>query len=283
MINLSSPSGNNIEVINSFLGIGYIWSSHAEAKIIRAFVKPLMRLALRGSMSRTTFSNSADRRTFIENGLVTPERSQVLSSEFVNTSEFFPRGYGSSTESKFAGSQVRIVMASRLLWDKGVQEFVDAASVLRQKHGDQVEFVLAGEPDKKGRGWIPEQQLKKWDSRGVINWIGHCDAMPSLLRSADIAVLPSQYNEGLPRFLVEAAATGLPIVASDLAGCRRVVVNQANGFLIEPGSVEDLISRLSTLINSPERRAEMGEKSRLKAKKEYSDNVMIKKWMNMYN
>src|SRR5215831_15910231 len=110
-------------------------------------------------------------------------------------------------------------MASRLLWAKGVGEFVAAARGLRGR-GTRARFVLAGEPDRGHPSAIPESTLKRWCEDGDVEWLGWRDDMARLIRESHIVCLPSSYCEGVPRILLEAAASGRPIVATDVPGCR---------------------------------------------------------------
>jgi glycosyltransferase involved in cell wall biosynthesis len=133
--------------------------------------------------------------------------------------------------------RVTVVLASRMLWDKGIQEYVDAARRLRAD-GVDVRCVLVGKPDPSNPSAIPERQLRDWDDSGVIEWWGHRADMPAVLAEANIACLPS-YREGLPTILIEAAAAGLPLVATDVPGCREVVREGRNGLLVPPRVLGD--------------------------------------------
>jgi glycosyltransferase involved in cell wall biosynthesis len=166
------------EVINSFMGIGFLFSNRPLARYLRPLVLPLMRFGMRQTHIYTTFSNHEDRETFIQQRLVRPDQTRVIVSEFVNTDYFHPPGDTSVQEKQ----PVRVLMAARLLWDKGVQEFVEAAQLFDQR-GVPVEFLLAGEPDTSTPGFVPEERLREWHEAGTIRWLGHRSDMPNLLRS----------------------------------------------------------------------------------------------------
>lgn len=268
------------QLINSFMGIGFLFSDHLLARILRPFVLPLMRFVMRRDHVYTTFSNRGDYTTFVDRKLVDPSQAQVIVSEFVKTDRFIPSDEreGTSEES----STVRVLLAARLLWDKGIQEYVDAARMLRSR-GVSVEFLLAGEPDLETPGYVPDDQLQQWNEEGVIQWLGHCSDMPNLLRSVDIASLPTHYNEGLPRFLVEAASSGLPIVASDLEACRRVVEDGANGWVIPKQDAESLADAIQHLVQNPEQRRKMGGISRQKAEAEFAEHKVVEEWLDLYD
>jgi glycosyltransferase involved in cell wall biosynthesis len=263
------------QLLNSFMGIGFLFSERKKARILRSVVLPLMRSAMNRRNVFTTFSNRADRDTFIELGLIESANSRVMVSEFVNTDRFQSRN-GQSSEGKLI-----VLMAARLLWDKGVQEFVSAAQMLQESR-TLIEFWLAGEPDTETPGFVPEQRLREWDQAGVINWLGYCSDMPEVLRQADIAVLPTHYNEGLPRFLVEAGATGLPLIATDIEACRRVVEDGKNGFVIPKRNPEQLAKAIEKLAQDASLRKAMGEMSREKVIAEFAEEEVIEEWLDLY-
>ncbi len=265
------------QVINSFMGIGFLFSDRQVARWLRPFVLPFMRFGMRQDHIYTTFSNCGDRQTFIQKRIVREKKTRVIVSEFVNTDRFHPANRSGTCD----GKPVRVLMAARLLWDKGVREFVEAARILDQR-GAPVEFLLAGEPDTKTPGFVPEDRLEEWHEAGTIRWLGHRSDMPNLLRKVDIAALPTHYNEGLPRFLVEAASSGLPLVATDIDACRRVVNDGENGYLIPRQDGYRLAQAIVDLVDRPEHREKMGRRSRGKAEIEFSEDVVAGEWINLY-
>ena len=262
--------------VNSFMGVGFLFSDHWKARVLRAGVLPVMRWAMYGPHVYTTFSNWDDRDTFVDLGIVQPDRTQVIVSEFVDTDTFV-----ASAEDGRSSDPVRVLMAARLLWDKGVEEFVDAARQLRAE-GSPVEFWIAGEPDTETPGYVPEKQLRAWDQEEGIRWLGYCSNMPSLLRRVDIAALPTRYNEGLPRFLVEAASAGLPLVTTDLAACRRVAEPGENGVLIPTERPDCLADAIRQLVENDQERRAMGRRSREKAVQKFEAKRAIQDWMDLY-
>jgi glycosyltransferase involved in cell wall biosynthesis len=264
-------------VINSFMGIGFLFSDQWLAQVLRAGVVPMMRWAMHGPHVYTTFSNWDDRDTFIDLGLVRPDRTQVIVSEFVDTDKFT-----APAEEDSSSRPVRVLMAARLLWEKGVGEFVEAARQLRAE-GYPVEFWIAGEPDTETPGYVPEDQLRTWDQEEEgVRWLGYCSDMPSLLSRVDIAALPTHYNEGLPRFLVESASAGLPVVTTDLAACRRVVEPGENGILIPAERPDHLADAVRQLVKDDQLRRDMGRSSRKKAVREFEAEYVIQDWLELY-
>jgi len=264
------------KVINTFTGLGFLFSEHPLAIGLRSSVLPLAKLAFRASKGWSVFENRQDLETCLRLRLVLPERVVVIDGN-VDTQRFRPN-HDSLPDNKDRPTVV--LMAARLLWDKGVREFVEAARVLKAR-GLQVEFWLAGKPDNGNPMCVPEEFLKKWQEEGLINWLGHRNDMPNLLQQVDIAVLPS-YHEGVPRFLLEAAACGLPLVATDIEGCRVVVREGVNGFLVPPRNPTALADALERLLQDPSLRRRMGQASRHIAEVEFDERKVLAKWLALY-
>lgn len=272
-------TGHPPELINSFMGIGFLFSERPLAHAIRPFVLPLMRFGMRRNYVYTTFSNESDQATFVERSLVEASQARVMVSEFVKTDRFAPSADGTNMSRDV--SPVRVLLAARLLWDKGIQEYVEAAHML-DKRGVSVELLLAGEPDRETPGYVPADQLQHWHKEGTLKWLGHCSDMPKLLRSVDIASLPTHYNEGLPRFLVEAASSGLPLITSDLEACKRVVDDGVNGYVVPKQDASSLADAIQRLVSNPEKRREMGQASRRKAEAEFAERNVVGTWLDLY-
>ncbi len=173
------------------------------------------------------------------------------------------------------------MLASRMLWDKGIGEFVKVAK-RAYKNNIKAEFVLVGGVDTENPMSIPMSTLKKWVSEGYIDWRGHSDKMPSMLASSSIICLPS-YREGLPKVLLEAAAIGRPLIATNAPGCREIVKDGYNGALVEMKSADSLYNAVIMLLNDKEMRGRMGRNSRLLVEKELSTKIINTKTIKLYN
>jgi glycosyltransferase involved in cell wall biosynthesis len=173
-----------------------------------------------------------------------------------------------------------VILVSRMLRDKGVTEFVEAARSLKRE-GVQARFVLVGDPDPENPAGIPASQLEEWHDSGVIEWRGYCHDMLSLFSEAHIICLPS-YREGIPKVLMEAAACGKPIVTTDAPGCREVVRHQETGLLVPPRDSQALAAALRILIKDPELRLSMGQNGRSLAETEFSLERVIKENFKLY-
>jgi glycosyltransferase involved in cell wall biosynthesis len=175
---------------------------------------------------------------------------------------------------------VRIVLASRMLWDKGVGEFVDAARSLSGA-GVNARFILVGDPDPANPSSVPESTLRAWHGEHGVEWWGRREDMTAVLQAAHIACLPS-YREGLPKSLLEAAACGLPIVTTDAPGCREVVTDGVTGLLVPVRDADALAAALKKLIDNADLRRCMGEGLRLRAENEFSQDKIIAQTLSVY-
>src|SRR5712691_3676569 len=206
------------QVVNAVVGTGSLFSSATgPAKLL----KPVVRLALGRLLSSgiALVQNPDDARLLAQLG-VPESRIRRIPGSGVDLNRFRP-------QQEAPGIPV-VVLPSRLLWDKGVGEFVSAARLLREK-GVTARFVLAGEPDRDNPSAVPSDQIARWVKEGVVAHLGWVKDMPRLLGDSHVVCLPSFYGEGIPKSLIEAAAAGLPIVTTDMPGCREVVHHEDNG------------------------------------------------------
>lgn len=262
--------------INAITGMGYVFCNEdKKAKVIRFFVKKLYRFGLSGDSTRVIFQNPENLQIFLNQKLVQKENAVLIKGSGVNLEEFTPANSNARND-----NNVKIVLASRMLWDKGVGDFVGAAKLLKEKYSN-VEFVLAGDCDYGNPSFIPKEQLVSWDKEGVVKWIGKSTNMPQTFSNCDIVCLPSRH-EGVPKVLLEAAAAGLPIVASDIPGCKEVVKHGKNGFLVKNEDIKGLVGAFEALINDKELRHKMGAKGRQIAEKEFSVNKVVKETIRVY-
>lgn len=173
-----------------------------------------------------------------------------------------------------------VVVVARLLWDKGIGEFVEAADRLREK-GFPARFVVIGQSDPENPGSIPGERIDAWRKGGAVEFWGQRTDVADILRRAAIACLPS-YREGLPKVLLEAAACGLPIVATNVPGCREVVVEGVNGYLIAPRDSEALAASLETLLAQPALRRRFGRESRRIVMEHFTEDDVDRRTLKLY-
>lgn len=264
---------NQTAVVNTLPGLGYVFLDRGMgAALIRRGVTAAYRMALSRKNSRTIFENPDDLAEFCERGLVPPSSAVVIRGAGVDMDEYRP--------TPEPGGTPLVILASRLLWDKGVGEFVEAARTLRHS-GVQARFALVGDTDPGNPAAIPTEQLQRWNAEGIVEWWGYRDDMPNVLADAHVVCLPS-YREGLPRVLIEAAACGRPIVTTDAPGCREIGRNGENGFLVPPRDSQALAVALRRLVENPSLRRTMGERGRAIAEREFSSEKVIHETLSVY-
>jgi len=258
-------------VVNSVTGLGYVFMEGGGARRwLRGLIKSSYRLVLRRTW--VIFQNPDDRSVFLESRLVDPKRVTLIRGSGVDLQHFSPRPEPSGIP--------LVVLPARMLWDKGVGEFVAAARTL-QAEGLHARFALVGDSDNENPASVHASQLRAWEKEGVIEWWGWKENMADVYAQAAIICLPS-YREGVPKTLIEAAACGRPIVTSDVPGCREVVRQGENGLLVPARDAGALAEVLMGLLQSPEMRREMGICSRKIAEKKFSMELVISQTFAVY-
>jgi glycosyltransferase involved in cell wall biosynthesis len=283
--------------VSSVAGMGYVFANDdLQARFLRPVVSGLFRTAFRGSDSRLILQNPDDVAFFHRFRLVNPATVRLIPGSGVDCERFAPEELraGHREEARngrsfvFADSSggppeegsLRVLLPARLLWDKGVGEFVEAAKRLRSEER-RISFLLAGEPDPGNPAAVPISTLRGWEASGLVTWLGHVEDMPALFRSVDVVALPS-YREGLPKGLIEAGACGLPLVTADAPGCRDVVVHGVNGLLVPVRDSERLAAAIAQLQDDPDLRNRMGRAAREKVVAEFDERIVIERTMEVY-
>jgi len=253
--------------VNTFTGLGHIFTTHTvKMRILRSIVAGGLRFSFSHRNHCVIFQNLDDLECLLASGIVLGNRAVLIKGSGVNLSLFTP-----APEPE--GPPV-VLMASRLLWEKGVGEFVAASRALRAR-GIRSRFVLLGEPDHGHPSAVPLPTLEHWRDAGDVEWLGWRHDMPSLMAQSHIVCLPSYYGEGVPRILLEAAASGRPIVTTDSPGCREVVRHGQNGLLVPVRDGEALTGAIARLIGDAPLRAAMGMRGREIAAAEFSLEQVI--------
>ncbi len=225
-----------VPVIANISGLGRAFVSGGWIeKVSRA----LYGVALRWP-STVFFQNEEDRAIFIEAGLVDAARTHRLPGSGVDVDRFSPRP-------KPQAGPFQFLLVARLLWDKGVGEFVQAARIVKARHPN-VEFALAGFLDVDNPSAVPRSAVEEWEREGVIRFLGSFDDMVPVYAQADCVVLPSYYREGVPRSLLEAASMGKPVITTDSVGCRDTVEDGVTGWLVKPRDAKDLAAAMASLL-----------------------------------
>lgn len=256
-------------IVNSLTGLGYIFTG--QRTFWRLPISMAYQILLRHTW--TIFENTDDQDLFLKRGWITPKRSTMILGAGVDTDLFKPLPESQGTP--------LIILPARMLWDKGVGEFVAAVRLLRRRNV-QARYVLVGDSDPGNPTGIPLQTLTTWNKEGIVEWWGWQEEMNAVYPKANIICLPS-YREGLPKTLIEAAASARAIVSTDVPGCREVVVDGYNGFLVPVQDPEALADKLESLINDPTLRGKMGENGRRHALQHFSLQHITKETLSYYH
>ena len=241
-------------------------------------LQPIIRRLYKFSTSHPNnvfiFQNKTDKSTFVKLFNLEERSTRLFHGSGVDLDLFLTDGHEKSA--------VKVIMGARLIEDKGVYEFIEAARIVKSKRPDVI-FQIAGGALAKGHpGSVSLEELDKVNSNFEVEVLGHVNDMVPLLLSASIAVLPSYYNEGLPKFLAEAAASGLPAVTTDHPGCRDAVEDGATGLLVPIKNSKLLASALLTLIDNEQLRQSMGERARERAESYFDVEVIVQSHLNIY-
>lgn len=263
--------------VSAVAGIGYVFTSDdVKARLLRPLVRILLRVALDSDHSRLILQNPDDVALFKDTKLVHPSRIRLIRGSGVDCTRFKERD-----PSVDITHPMRVLLAARLLWDKGVGEYHQAAKLLKEQSRD-IEFLLAGDPDPGNPDAIPEQTVRAWEAQGSLRWLGHVDDMPALMGSVDMFVLPTYYGEGLPKSLIEAAVCALPLITTDSPGCREVVTHEVDGLLVKSRDASALAEAIARLNDDPGMARRLGQAARAKALREFDERIVIERTIDVY-
>lgn len=259
-------------VINAITGLGFVFIDEGrKARILRRLVRSVYRIALQNT--HVIFQNADDRQKYTEEGLLSGDMGRLIRGSGLDVSQFKPLP-------RYKTGPKRVLLVGRLLRAKGVAEYVEAASIVRKTIPD-VLFQIAGDKDPGNPDKIEDNVIHAWNQAKNVEFLGHRDDMHNLLNQVDLVVLPS-YREGMSRALIEAAACGLPLVASDVPGCREIVRHGVNGVLVPIKNSQALADAIMTLLRDDQLRDRMGKMSRKIACEEFSDKRVIAETLDVY-
>lgn len=264
----------NARVVNGVTGLGYLFSSNGVGvRIVRSIVLCAVRILTLSERHVFTFQNPDDQRLFEERGVTSRNATYLIKGSGVDMDTF---------QKASPPSGVPIVLfPARMLWDKGVGAFVEAARSL-QEDDVNARFVLVGTTDPKNPASVSSEQLERWDDEGVVEWWGYQEDMPDVLSRAAIVCLPSTYREGVPKVLIEAASCARPIVTTDVPGCREIVRDGENGLLVPPNTPEAVAEALRALLEDEGRAQQMGLRGREWVAQEFSDDRVVEETLTVY-
>ncbi len=244
-------------VVYAITGLGQMFvATKGALRLLRPLVLSVMRIAFGHGNGRVIVQNASDRKFLIDNGVVELDATVLIQGSGVDLALFQP--------TPEPAGEPMVILPSRLIWEKGIQEFVDAAKQLRAD-GVAARFALVGNTHASNPRAVPEETLRGWAEAGIVEWWGRREDMPEVMAQCHIVCLPSKYGEGVPKVLLEAAAAGRPVVATDTPGCREVIKDGVEGLLVPAGDSAALAAALRRLIETPAERLAIGTAGRAKA------------------
>ncbi len=258
-------------VVSAMSGLGYVFiGSGTKPRLLRSIITPLLKTALAHRNSRMIFQNPDDQARFIGMGVIDADHTVLIRGSGVDTNVFVPLPEPDDTPV--------VLFAGRLLWPKGIGEFVEAARRLK----GQARFVVVGYPEATNPDAVPLDELETWQHDGLIEWWGKRDDMPQVYAQTHIVCLPSTYGEGVPKVLIEGAACGRPLVTTDSPGCREIAREGQNALLVPPSDVRALTSALERLIHDGALRRSLGARGRQIAEREFSLSLVNAATLGVY-
>lgn len=266
---------SNMKCLNvaSITGLGSAsLSKRLKHKGLWFFLTKLYKLVFLKKNTVVIFENTDDLKLFSDLKIVNANSAHLVNGAGIDTTEFIP--------SLDKVEPYKVTMVSRLLKDKGVLEFIEAGRILREK-GTNVVMQLVGSTDFGNISSITKEELDSAVKRGDVEYLGQRDDIKFIYQKSHVACLPS-YREGLPKSLIEAAACGLPIITTDVPGCRQMVFNSKNGWLVPAKNAMKLAEAIELILNSPGKLDEMGKQSRIAAVMLFDYEVVISSFHEIY-
>lgn len=263
----------SIPAMHTVTGLGHAFINATRPMLVlRRVLSSVLAWVFSAPNCKIMVQNDDDRDFVVRERIALPEKTVVIPGFGVDIEKFVPRPESSDTPV--------VMLPARMLWEKGVREFVEAAAELHER-GALVRMVLVGAPDVNNPGCIPETQLEEWAKSGVVEWWGQCDNMPPILCQSHVTCLPS-YREGLPKVLLEAAACGRAIVTTNAPGCSAVVRHSENGVLVPIKDSQALATAILGLLQNDDLRRQMGAAGRERAVNEFSDERIARQVLEVY-
>lgn len=260
-----------IPCINNIAGLGAAFNDDAA---LTKFVQSLYRVSLRSS-AKIFFQNNDDKNIFEQRKIISSSVSERLPGSGIDLTRFTPP---ERSEGPF-----RFLLSARMLWEKGIQEYVEAARIIKNKYPD-ITFQLMGFIDEGDSKGVPFTQIEAWEREGVISFLGAVEDVRVHLANAHCVVLPSYYREGVPRALLEAAAMALPIITTDSVGCCEAIDDGVTGYLCIPKDAADLACKMEKMLLLPfDERKSMGNRGREKMRNQFDETIVIDRYISALN
>ncbi len=264
----------NSSLVGTLGGVGFVFTSkNWKAKLLKPLLRFLLKLALNGEKIRLILQNKDNVNTIEKINIINKNYIRLVRGAGVEIKKFLP--------SKIPSGTPTVILPGRMLWDKGVGEFVRVAKRIKGRN-IKARFVLVGDIDLNNPESIKQTQIDKWMKSGIIEQWGRCDNMEKVYKKSSIVCLPS-YNEGLPKVLLEAGSSSRPTIAFDVPGCREVITNNVNGFLVQFGNENALETALTILINNEKLCEKMGKSGRKIVERHFASEIINSQTFNIWN
>lgn len=261
-----------IKVISNITGLGTIFIKPSLSTNIAAILYKISLL----KCHKVFFQNQTDYRFFRKSGFVKKQQAVIIPGSGIDVNKF------KITQRSFNTENLKILFVGRIIKDKGVVEFLKAAREIKQLNKN-ILFYVVGKLGYENHTALKEKEFQEYIDDNTIEYLNHSDNILDVYKKSDIMVLPS-YREGMSRALLEAASMSMPLITTDVPGCREIVNNEVNGYLIKVRSIKDLTLKLKKIINLTEKDLIlMGQESRKLIEENFSEELVIKKYLNEIN
>jgi len=278
-----SISANSVKIpriANSITGLGHVF---IKKNLIQFIVKYLYSFAFRNERVRVIFENPDDMNVFLKHRIIPKERAYLILGNGVDSTVFSPDNLNNACADAFHVKDDEIVFSlfARMIWNKGIREFVEAAKLVYQQN-PKTRFFLIGDTDEGNPAGVPRRWLEAISKESFIQWIPHVDDVRPYMKRTDVIVLPSAYKEGVPQSLIESAFMCKPIVTTNIPGCREIVIDGKNGILVPPRDIPQLAKAMLKLSNDKTLREKMGKAGRQHAFTQFDAQIVIDKTKQVY-
>ncbi len=264
---------NKIKVVNLITGLGFVFSNKSsKIKIIRFFILFIYNIVFGYKNQKVIFQNRKDKSTLIRFSRLKLNNANLIPSSGADPIQF--------PLHPLVLNPIRIMLISRMIWDKGIDCFVESAKIVKNKKPN-IKFILVGPLDLESTDSVPLSKLNEWQNNGIVEWWGEKDNMVSIYEQATIVVLPTGYGEGVPKTLLEASLCGRPVITTNMSGCSDAVINGESGYLIPPNNPNVLAEKILELISNPVKISKMGIAGREYVIDNFSTNVIIPRLVNV--
>lgn len=271
---LSAIFARSPHVVNALTGLGYVFSSDSwNIRLLRKIILRLFRIILNRPGWAVIFQNSGDMEELSHSGIISGGRAALIKGSGVDLRHYCPGDF-------LPGVPIAM-FAGRLLRNKGVEEFVQACRLIN-RNGQRIRCVLVGFLDTVNPSVLDHRLIDKWTNEGLVEWWGFREDMPEVINQSRLVCLPTYYGEGLPKVLLEAAACGRPVVATDIPGCREIVRDGETGLLVPPRDYKALAAAIERLVADPDLCRHMGENARRLVDTEFSVEKVNQETLKLY-